>query len=255
MRIHDMMSESQGLQLSQAVLIYEDGTAAAATIHPIKRDPTSQQPAILPGAPVARHEFLKIAEQMAGTPQGAARTLLDPGLLLCDPDLLIWYRRSHRHTMFWKSGRKELDALNGKNALHPSLLFVARSRMLYVYALASSERPHLDSRLFRAPYYNIYLNGHLCEGNIRLPDHYRPDGIPGWERAFFDTNFAHTNLHTAQLTHYPGGHNALWKALSVQAGRNLVKEFQAAWLVALTEEVIGKTGSKKPLTLEKVIQG
>ena len=256
------------LRLSDAILIYQNGEQAAATLHQVQEDPRRRAPVILPGTPIERKNFIEIAQRLSGTQMTNRRQLLDASLLIADADLLCWYRPSHRRTIFFKTKSAELDALNGAEALHPALLFVARLPSdLYVYALGADHRPTLDTVLFRAPYFNIYAGAHLCEGNFKLPDHFRPDGIPHWEKAFFDTSFSHTNLLVRELTTFAGGHTALWKAMC-KTGRGAAKEFPAESLVPMTfvvtrvgdggvpvgQKTKGPSPKTKPLTLRKVVE-
>lgn len=233
-------TDTKNFRLARALLVYEDGARATATLHDVSDGETPQ---ILPGAPVATGDFLEIASRLQGN-AGARRKIIEAPLLVVDNDLLCWYRPSHRGLMFWNTKNTKLDALDGQEAQHPALLFLAKRGELYVYALGEDARPGAQTPIFRAPYFNIYPNGHLCEGNFKLPDTLRPDTIPAWEHAFFDTSFTHTNMNVKDVTKHSGGLESLWHWMT----RPETSNFPAATLVSLTQRA-----DKKPLTLEALL--
>jgi len=205
---HDQ--QAQNYALKRAICLYEGGQGAIATLHDVSL--VDNVPTIGAGVAVEKEAFVSIAAQLQGQ-SASRRQIIEVPLLVLDPDLLCWYRPSESRIVFFKTKDEALNALSGEEALHPPLLFIARPNELYVYALDSDARPDAKTPLFNAPYFNLYANAHLCEGNYRLPQTLSPDSIEGWERAFFDTSFSHTNLQTKELTKWKDGHNALWRHL------------------------------------------
>lgn len=196
-------------ELAKAILLYTGtGGSALATVHDVS------QGAILPGSVLDRNGLSDMVATLAG--ENNVRTILHERALYSDASMLLWWCPSARRPIYFKSGKKELDELSGTEVLHPALVFLARSQSLTVWALKESERPTASTALYVAPYFNVYETGNMCSGNIRLPDSLTPTGktIKEWERAFFETNFTRSNLGGQKITTFPGGHNALWKALS-----------------------------------------
>ncbi|QJD96024.1 PRTRC system protein B [Mucilaginibacter robiniae] len=76
----------------------------------------------------------------------------------------------------------------------PAMLWRADRRRLQVFAV-KDETITLETALYRAPFFNVYADGAVCMGNVRVQ-------IPGdcglerflqlWEEYFFNSFFSHT---------------------------------------------------------------
>ena len=227
MRLETHFSEDTALDLTRAFLVYErplagGGVEAIATVHAVERMPHTDRPFIAPGVPASRGAFIELARAMENRPEteGAASLELFPAnLLLLHESAMVWHLPAHKRALFVSTSDKTFNAdVNGKVVPHPALLFVATLRGgrggLWVFALPTDERPALDTRLFRAPYLNVYEAGHLCEGSFALPRRLSPRDFEAWEAAFFDTHFSHTNVDANRLCAHPHGHHALWRELA-----------------------------------------
>jgi PRTRC genetic system protein B len=94
----------------------------------------------------------------------------------------------------------------------PAMLYLAVDRKLYMYALMDDARPGPKTKIFKAPFYNIYEDGNVCLGTAhvgRKGDTYEGEA-ERFERAFF-------------LAEQSGGHSTgncktpldkLWQQLS-----------------------------------------
>lgn len=217
MRMQTYVKGEKSFHLNRAILVYETGEQAVATLHPVHyhaQNGKEKTPTLGAGVPLDRETLLDIACKASGVAIGKERRLLPDNVLISDSEMLLWWLPSRRHRLFFKTGNKAFDAaLNGREILQPALLFMARRDGLYLWALGKSERPQPSTRLWAAPYFNLYNSGHLCAGSFRYPDHLRVDGMGEWERGFFETNFSHTNMKMNELTTHPHGHNALWQEM------------------------------------------
>ena len=117
--------------------------------------------------------------------------LMPQNLLLDNTQNLIWYT---------KAQRKVLHVRHGNNNSHqmvnyPALLFIAHkdARRVRVFALGTSARPTLNSKLYHAPFFNLDGSGNLCLGTASLPSAISMKTLSGVESAFFDANGTHTN--------------------------------------------------------------
>lgn len=250
MRIHQRLSGEKTLQLERALLIYSDGEdQAVCTVHQIARDKRQKdRPVLLAGRPVERKDIIEFAAQLSGAKQSVKHHILPFNLLVASVDLLMWHLPSQRRRIYVQTSDKTFNAdVNGREVLHPALLFVAKEaaghRDLFIWALDSDSRPTEATKLFRAPYYNIYDTAHLCEGTYKLPGNLDSGGIPQWESAFFDTHFSHTNVDQRKLTNHPHGHNALWREMA----KTRRKLFDAKYLKPAND------AAGKQLTLGKVM--
>jgi PRTRC genetic system protein B len=122
----------------------------------------------------------------------------------------LWHCPSRIEPIFFQTAHSELNAISGKRVLHPHLLFHVTRRNLYVAALPDARRPTLETKLLRAPYYNVSAEGQVCQGSMNGPRENRPEAITKWEHAFFRSAFTHAQGGAFQMTSHPGGHSGLW---------------------------------------------
>ncbi|NVM66861.1 PRTRC genetic system protein B [Mucilaginibacter sp. SG538B] len=106
----------------------------------------------------------------------------------------------------------------------PAMLWKGSGDQLSVFALNDRRKPMLNSPLFHAPYFNMYSDGRVCMGTVKLGIHgdtCLEDFIGLWEKYFFSSYFSHTigggsiaGMNIVQLWQqqaksgqkFPGGH-------------------------------------------------
>lgn len=231
MEVDSRMRGELTLRLGQAILLYEGGDATMATIHPVLRE-GGGPPQILAGSCLTRETLHELLRSVAKTPQ--QRVLFPPRLLVYEPGSMAWWSPRGRRPIFFKTRDKAFNqAMQGKTAVHPALLFLARPGQLHAFALAESEHPTGETPLYRAPYFNLYDSGAMCSGNVILPRAVSPNDLPIWEKAFYETSFTHNNYHSGKICLHPEGHDGLWES---QARRGC-KTFPAEWLYPLKTTV------------------
>src|SRR5713101_2850895 len=86
-------------------------------------------------------------------------------------------------------------------------------RELFVHALAENSRPGADTRLKNAPYWNTDSAGRVCLGSMRVPGEVSVGSLPGWENAYFASEFTHPS-GAVRLTTHSGGFLGLWSNLA-----------------------------------------
>lgn len=219
--------ERASWEISAAVLVYEaDGggrdTSAYATVHPVR--PHGHGLRLGAGAPATKEACAVLARAL-----GAASTLtgfIPPQLLYLGARSLIWWRAPAPATMYFntakpfaadqreeKSGARLIGKRSGR-APQPGLVFAVTPSGWHVHAVKGAVRPGPESDLFRAPYFNVWANGGICTGNVRLPDHLSTGALDRYERAFFDSEFTHPNVGAKErLVRHPQGSYAFWKEL------------------------------------------
>lgn len=75
--------------------------------------------------------------------------------------VVVWYRPAcERNLNFNKSVIK----VNNSMAKIPATLYVVLNENLYVFALMTDERPLMGTKLYNAPFFNIYADGKVCLG-------------------------------------------------------------------------------------------
>jgi len=105
--------------------------------------------------------------------------------------------------------------LTGKKYPQPALLCDVQGGALTIFALKDTSRPTADSRLYRAPYWNVSDNGTVCLGSTRVPQSLSIDTLKDWEASFFSSEFTHQNSGRPLTTH-PRGFVGLWQELAGQ---------------------------------------
>lgn len=178
------------------VLYCEDGTRRLMAGHPISRE---------------------LAHSVGLTLLGGAatRSLLPASVVMWDGLRLAWWTPSRRRRIWFSLDRPALRDVSRQEVTHPALFWVAEAGRLHLWALASDARPEAGTPLYQAPYLNIYPDGWVCPDTLNWPA-LRPDAIDDWERHFHDS--AGTKVWAERLTLFPGGHDALWRAMGT-AGR------------------------------------
>jgi PRTRC genetic system protein B len=98
--------------------------------------------------------------------------------------LVIWYRPAMVRSLNFSAA---LGIKGGTEVRTPALLFLADGNSLYIYALMDDNRPEAATKLYNAPFFNIYSDGRVCLGTARVGQ--RSTTYEGeaarFERAFF----------------------------------------------------------------------
>jgi PRTRC genetic system protein B len=102
----------------------------------------------------------------------------------------IWYTPPRQVELFFK---ESLKIPSGRTWV-PALLWKATKDNVWVYALSGKGRPTAKTKLCHAPFFNIYQNGKVCMGNVkvRIPPQSSLESFMGqWQDYFFNSYFSH----------------------------------------------------------------
>jgi PRTRC genetic system protein B len=229
------------LRLDKALLIYrEEGlneefsirgsggdeqVRMLVSIHEIAR--RGDKATIGPGQLLGRETLDSILRDMQAREERVERKLISPQLLFQDNTMLLWYSAACVRPIYYSTADKQFEKdVNGKAVAHPPLLFMAQPGMLYTWALKENSRPDAGTKACIAPYWNLYSNGAMCRGDVKVPGTLLPSTIPDWEKIFYDSRFTHSNLHSGKSTTHKGGHHGLWREM---VGKEI---FDSKYLVA-----------------------
>lgn len=202
-----------------------------ATVHPVERDGDGAA-RIGPGRPVDKRAVLDMAMGLAGRAR-IRHGLLPATVLSLGMDYVLWWIPPACRTVFFDAkGEGEVGKRAGKTP-HPGLVFLARERRLYAFAVKGRERPEAGAALHHAPYFNVWRSGEVCTGSTPLPEDSIVATMKAWEDGFFGSNFSHTN-HERSVK-YPGGAHAFWT--DMLDGRH--RTFPASALVRRGKETLG----------------
>lgn len=75
--------------------------------------------------------------------------------------VVMWYRPGMKRSLNFSSHL----GIKGDSFIYtPACLYLVINRNLYIFGLMSNERPTLSTKLYNAPYFNIYSDGRVCLG-------------------------------------------------------------------------------------------
>jgi hypothetical protein len=104
------IGDSRTFALKQAVLLYQDGSRAFATLHEVKHRP-NEAPYLCAGQSVTT-EFLETLAKGLGASMAAE--VLPEHVLARTLDVIAWWNHASPRLMFFGKGNAEIRALNGK---------------------------------------------------------------------------------------------------------------------------------------------
>jgi PRTRC genetic system protein B len=209
MDVHVRIGDTRSFALKQALLLYQEGNRAFATLHEVRSRPDGP-PYLCAGQSVTAGFLQTLAKGLGAS---MAAEVLPKSVLARTPDLIAWWSPAQRRLMFFGAGTPEADKLNGKMYSHPPLVFMIQGRELFVRALAENGRPKTDTRLRNAPYWNTDAHGRVCLGSMRVPEEVSVNTIAAWEAAYFASEFTHPS-GAVRLTTHAGGFLGLWSSLA-----------------------------------------
>jgi PRTRC genetic system protein B len=168
-------------------------------------------PNIQAGIPVSKTALMDMLKALS--PQEYVQPeLLGNHILARGNDHLVWYEKPQKRHVYFKCDEfgGEVSALTD----HPGLVFMISQGKWYVFAVKSRSRPTTSTRLYVAPFFNVWAGGHICTGNIETPKGAMKYSTEKWSRCFFTSFFTHPNIHeTNGLTTHEGGIFELWRVL------------------------------------------
>jgi len=209
MDVHVRIGDNRIFALKQAVLLYQEGNRAFATLHEVKSRPDG--PPYLCAGQAVTTGFLEVLGKGLGASMAAE--ILPANVVARTPELIAWWSPAQRRLMFFGGESAEAAKLNGNLYPHPPLVFMICGRELFVRALAENRRPNADTPLRNAPYWNTDAQGRVCLGSMRVPEEVSGSTIAAWEAEYFASEFTHPS-GAVRLTTHAGGFLGLWSTLA-----------------------------------------
>jgi PRTRC genetic system protein B len=78
--------------------------------------------------------------------------------------ILVWWRPAMRKVLNFDKHLK----IKSATVNIPAMLFVLQNTSLYLFALMDDTRPVLQTKLYHAPFYNIYDDARVCMGTAPI---------------------------------------------------------------------------------------
>ena len=184
-----------------ALVFHEYNGACVATKHPIADGKMKM------GVQVSPQEVYACCHpQTYDKPQ----SLFSPNLLRHTANSMMWFTKATRRPMWFRDAKPVTY-----NVWWPALLWKLKDNQLTVFALASHQRPTLNTRLYRAPLMNVNRSGVICLGSAHLPDQPTHERLHDIENCLFDSYFTHLNNPNKKDGDHMAcnkAHRAFWKA-------------------------------------------
>ncbi|RZJ90139.1 MAG: PRTRC system protein B [Chryseobacterium sp.] len=148
--------------------------------------------------PLTQRESKALSESMQSRQENSSGFLCTVGLLSdrvlyvdrSGDGYAIWYTPEMRKHLIFK---RDLGISNGEANL-PPLLWKASKNGLSIWALANNDRPNLETKLYQAPFFNLYSDGRVCMGNVDIKFSLSIDldqFMLHWEKLCFGSAFSH----------------------------------------------------------------
>lgn len=193
----DIPSVLRAYQLYQAIFVYKPVEQDASFSFYVETHPVENKdgvPLLLEGKPLSINtinELVKVFADKKINEKLIPLELIPQELLYFSPqrECVIWHIPAEKRCLFFS---KNLNIPSGEYFC-PALLFSANGmKSLKVFALKSNNRPSLKSKVYIAPFFNIYEDGKVCTGNVKIPKQTPdvPSVIRFWEKAFFNSEFS-----------------------------------------------------------------
>lgn len=201
--------------LSHAVLIYTQTGSSSnfdrgyASVHPVHDH--GGRPLIGAGVPATASGLAALARALMPEAMLGPK-LIDRHILCRTPEVLVWWRPPQdRHMFFSGAG---LGGPRSGIAPQPGYISVVTRSAWYLFAVRGRTRPTGRTRIYVAPWMNIWKDGKLCEGNLTRPSGDVTAAPEEWDDVFFGSAFTHFNdLADRQIVRYAEGPHKLWKDL------------------------------------------
>lgn len=195
--------QSSTLRTTHALLFHAAGNQLRLiTAHPVHETQRAGQE-IGPGRPLSPEDEAVLVDLLLSARGQLGFEIIPPTLLYRDGGTMLWWAPPAVRPMHLRRDGK----LTTIRTLWPNLVLMVRARTLFVAALAGSERPTATTKLYHAPLANIFSDGSMCTGDVKLPVEETLADIPAWEAALFGSAFTHAN-HADAIGRAPAAKSA-----------------------------------------------
>lgn len=202
------------MSLQKAIMLYTDGHGGSfATVHEVSPD-TNGVPSLQEGHPLTMEALNNLQTSVAKSAGGkrSFSGFLPENVLAVGSSSIVWWIPAAVRPLAFNCSDNLIGQATGQAPTPPLVFSVASDGAWSVFALKENTRPTLDTKLWQAPYFNVWQSGKICQGTTRIPHGATTQQIEDWNKAFFGSNFSHPNVHApAKLVKYKGGAYQFWK--------------------------------------------
>ncbi len=171
--------------------------------------------------PLTELECSDLAEQLRSGKSASkgffgSKELIPEGILqVVENSTVIWHTKPRKVNLLFDQPL----GIDSGLVWVPGLLWKATKKELYVYALACLARPDASTRLYHAPFFNIYADGRVCMGTVHIdiPSNSSLHSfINNWQDYFFKSTFTHLLIERSPVK---GNIIRLWNNLVSSGAR------------------------------------
>ncbi|MDN2483880.1 hypothetical protein [Vibrio agarivorans] len=181
--LEEMEWDEQGTNSYQCNLYMVEslGTQTFITQYDTTKENTAINPVVISPSDL-------ITKLRESTNEDGELDIIDPRLLVDNGTCRVWvYTPEPDQPLYYNYGKKQRVQTVKKWC---PLLFKMVDGKLYVAALRYGTRPKMDTRIYHVPLPNVYSNGSICLGDVKLPKHFDVDAV---SKAYLDSNKSHLN--------------------------------------------------------------
>lgn len=213
LKVSVSQTSSQVFPIRSAVLLYgnQGEKVQYASLHPVRQQEGSCT--IGAGSPLDQEVIKSVLLDLSNVT--LEDVFIPEHVLVKSPSMVMWWRRPQMTRLWFDTDAFNTDKSDKSQKFSvivplPGLVFFAGGDFR-VWAVKGDARPERTSRLFRSPFLNVWEEGKICTGNVKLPTSFSGAATAQWEQAFFRSRFTHSNVD--RPVKYKGGYRALWKDL------------------------------------------
>ena len=191
---------------TRAVILYSgNGKGQYVSVHNIAQMENAEL-TIEAGVPATTSALLQLFGDLDPS-RRLTPEFFDGSILSRGPNWMVWWVKPQVRRV-WFTGEVKGSA----EVPNPGLVFAVTEGAWSVFAIRTSTRPKPGTRLYQAPYFNVWDSGAICSGNVKRPEGEKEWLPKEWEDLFFRSYFSHPNVHERdRLVKYKGGPLGFWK--------------------------------------------
>ena len=215
-------------KLTHALLFYRSYSETLVTIHGV------QDRRLLAGKSISLQD---VEELFHSENQCRKMLFLPPEVIAWSRNEVVWFEKSRIRPIYFnvpESQRQFLNKISGKNVIWPSLIFRISRKQIFCWAVKSRTRPDLDTKLYNAPFTNIFTSHCFCPP-VQFQE-IRDENMIDFARKatdlFFLGHFSHLYGNMLDSITYSRGRDRFWEKMARDLERGKCKSFPNRYLIS-----------------------
>jgi PRTRC genetic system protein B len=215
-------------KLSHALLFYEGNGEALATLHKVR----NRQ--LLAGKSLSVQD---VEELFHSDHQRQKMVFLPPEVIAWSRNEVVWFEKSRTRPIYFNAPepkRRFLNKISGKNVIWPNLVFKISRNHISCWAVKSRAKPNQETKLYNAPFTNIFTDHRFCPPN-EFHEIHEENMIDFARKAvdvFFRGHFSHLYGDMLNSITYPRGRDRFWEKMVKDLEQGKCTSFPNRYLVS-----------------------